>query len=213
MTVFTVITGGYDTLKDIRVRNDKCRYVCFTDDVSIDNKGWELIDIKELNPPPGLSGRLLQRWVKIIGGISYLKCDTVYLDGSHEIIDDVTELFEDVETDLCLKLHPVRKNYILEAEACVRLGKDDESKIDAQMMKYCSIGVPLDIGLYETGIIFRVYNENIRRIALHWLGEIEQYSIRDQISLPYALWMSGTHFSTFTQEQFLKYVKIHPHNG
>lgn len=213
MTVFTVITGGYDTLKDIRVRNDKCRYVCFTDDVNIDNKGWELIDIGELNPPANLSGRLLQRWVKIKGGVSYLKCDTVYLDGSHEIIGDVTELFEGKSLNITFKKHPVRDCYIDEAEACIRLRKGDPGLIYGQMTLYQIRGVPLKNGMFETGIIMRRFNEKVVDFSNRWWDEVYNHTCRDQISVVAVLFDTKLEIETFTQEQFLKYIKIHPHNG
>ena len=62
---------------------------------------------------------------------------------------------------------------------------DDPDTIDAQVAKYKSEGHPWDYGLLETGIIMRSNIPEVAKFNEDWWSEIENHSIRDQISAPY----------------------------
>lgn len=212
MIVFTVIIGGYDSLKSILgVKNPGWKYICITDDLSIEANGWTLIHVSKLSPPVGLEGNKLQRWVKVIGGVKFFGCDTIYLDGSHELVKDVTEIWRHVGKDIALKRHPSRSCYIDEGEACKRLGKAEKEAIEAQINEYKSYGLPVNYGMYETGIILRKYISDVVRFCELWYGEIERHTHRDQLSITWALFETGIQFNVFEPSEFNKYIKIHRH--
>lgn len=212
MVVFTVITGCYDTLRQVVKKNDNWRYVCITDNLNIYPNGWELIHVDELYPPGCLSQVLLQRWVKIYGGPKFFQCLTIYLDGSHEIANDVTELFEH-EADIKLKLHPARNCYLDEAIACIRLNKADHQDIRSQIEEYESNGLQPKSGMYETGILIRAWNEKVAKFNEVWWAEVERHTHRDQLSIMWALSQNQLKKEEFANETFQKYIKIHPHIG
>lgn len=212
MIVFTVIIGAYDSLKPIKARNEGWRYVCITDDVSIEPNGWELVHISRLNPPEKLEGVRLQRWSKVIGGVQFFKCDTIYVDGSHEIVKDVTELYQRLTMNIAFKKHPIRNCYVEEGEACKRLQKAATWLINRQITEYKAQGLPLGFGMYETGIIIRRYNSDVVRMCSLWASEIENFTHRDQLSVTWALFKTGIQYDVFDSAEFNKYIKIHKHN-
>lgn len=208
MIVFTCITGGYDSLKPIRVKNTEWRYVCITDDLSIDPKGWELVDISLLKPPAGLSPVRLQRWCKVIGGVKFFECDTIYLDGSHEIIEDVTGLWDG---SMILKRHPTRNCYKTEAQVCIKLNKADHNTINEQVLVLSAQGLPEEYGMYETGILIRPFNKHVELFCRLWWSWIDQFTHRDQLSITMALCQTKIDFKTIDQNEFRKYITIHKH--
>lgn len=212
MTIFTVITNGYDDLKSVSELNDNNEYIAFVDNVNINPKGWKLIDINELNPPLGLHGRKLQRWVKIIGGLTYLKSDSIYIDGSYIINGDLSELFKN-HNKTTFKIHPVRVDYIQEVSACRYLKKDNDKILRNQLELYSNIDNGAEHeGLYETGVIYRKYDEGTIKLCEAWWDEVDKYSIRDQISLPFVLAKTGVRINSITNKQLLQYATLTPHN-
>lgn len=212
MVVFTVITGGYDTLKPVLHRNEAWRYVCLTDNPDIYPNGWEILPIDQISPPHGLNLVKLQRWTKIYGSPKFFKCPTIYLDGSHVIIKDVTALY-DPSADAVLKLHPARSCYMEEATACIRLNKASREAIIGQVSGYESKGLPNNSGMYETGILIRAWNERVDDFNGVWWSEIDNHTHRDQLSIMWALRGSEMIVTEITNETFKKYIKIHQHSG
>lgn len=211
MIVYTVITGDYDILKLVKHKEKGVRYVCITDNADIMPNGWEIMQIEMLNPPKNLSGIKLQRWAKVFGGMKFFKSDAIYIDGSHEIIGSMRELFGFCGGNMALKKHPVRQCYITEAEACKRLNKANADDIDRQVNANILSGVPGNYGMYETGVLIRRYNSDVMRFSDKWWQEIERYTHRDQLSITKALFVTGIDFNVFTQQQFAGYLKIHRH--
>ena len=71
------------------------------------------------------------------------------------------------------------------------MGKGDKKEIIKQITSYYSLGYPFDNGLYEGGCIVRMHNNPlIMKIMKNWWDEINTYSMRDQISLPFVFWQN-----------------------
>lgn len=211
MIVFTVIIGGYDILKPIRRKVDGFRYVCVTDDLSIDAKGWELIHIESLSTPAGLNNVRVQRWVKIVGALKFFKKDTIYIDGSHEIVGDLSVFASTLKQNIAFKHHPVRSCYKTEAEACIKLGKARKEDVLKQKKDYEVAGIPENLGMFETGVMIRAYNDDVVDFCEKWWGEIVKYTHRDQISVTKVLYETKLPVTIFSGEEFSKYFRIHPH--
>lgn len=209
MIVYTVILGDYDNIKPLEVKNDVNRYVLITDNTDIDDNGWEVLNINELNPPKGLKGRKLQRWAKIIGGLLYFKEDCLYIDGSIEIKKDFNGFYEGLNTQLALKKHPIRKDYIQEIEACILLKKDNEDALLKQASKYLLQGfINTKVGLFETGIMYRKYNDEVLDLCREWWDEVDETTIRDQVSLPIVLEKKKIEFKPIDHDIVMQYFKL-----
>lgn len=208
--VFTIVLGGYDDLKPVREKNPDWRYIAIVDDLSIEKNGWDLLHISKLNPPGGLNNVYLQRWDKVIGAVEFFKCDTLYIDGTHEVLKDVTRLFG---SRICFKKHPVRNCIYKEAEACIRLKKAHTDSINAQMKEYAGMGMPEGLGMFETGILFRPYTEEVYDFCKRWWSEISRHTHRDQLSVTKVMWDTKITFDWLYPGLVDKYITIHKHKA
>lgn len=220
--VFTIITGNYDNPQPIAVKNPEWRYICITDDMTIDGGDWELIPIETLNPPKGLNPIRLQRWAKIIGAVEYFQCDTIYLDGSYEIRNDISQILLSMDRsysdgnvmtlqNMILKIHPKRNSYIDEGIACIKLNKAHPDSIRRQIKEYEAEGLEYGGGMYETGVLIRKYTPKVIEFCQLWWAEIEKHTHRDQLSIMKALKDCGIIFSTMTPGFFNEFVTLHKH--
>ena len=104
-------------------------------------------------------------------------------------------MFADIDRamdDSCLisvAPHPERNCIYDELIVCVALGKDDEGVMRKQVDLIRSAGFPEKNGLFETNIIYRDHHDyQVIEVMKDWWSWIENYSRRDQLSLPYVLW-------------------------
>ena len=65
----------------------------------------------------------------------------------------------------------------------------DPKTIQNQIKGYENEGMPKDLGMLQSGILFRKHNkENIIKFQEQWWHEIKNKSIRDQLSFNYIKW-------------------------
>lgn len=64
---------------------------------------------------------------------------------------------------------------------------DNPEKIYKQLARYSEDKFPIHAGLFETGILLRRNIDSVKELNEMWWNEIDNYSIRDQISLPWVL--------------------------
>lgn len=181
--VYTCVTNDYDILEDPKVVSKDYDYVCFTDNpqkVSI----WNQVPLlKTLSTP-----RLTSRYHKIAGSNllqsrQYLWQDAkITLNCNPDILFNMTNL-----KPLCLIKHPARNCIYTEGSCTVKMGKSDPVVTENQLSYYRNNGYPENNGLYETAILIRENTEEIRQFNDLWWHEVETYTQRDQISLPYVL--------------------------
>lgn len=208
MIVYTVILGGYDTLKPILSRNPDWRYIAVTDDLTVEANGWDLLHISALNPPEGLNNVYLQRWAKVYGGPAHFQCPTIYLDGSTQIRKDITELYTG---ELAFKKHPIRDCYVSESIACKRRNKASFKDIDRQVQEYLSKGYPAVSGMFETHVLFRPYNHGVMGFCRAWWGEINRHTHRDQLSVMKVLHDTGIPYKVLPYQTVMNQIILHKH--
>lgn len=182
-TVVTSVVGKEHRLIKQPVQ-DGVRYVCFTDDLTIRDAGWELF------PACDKFNDYLNAKVHKILIHKYVDSQyTLWIDSRVEIKKSVEHM-----TDTFLKDHDIavynhssypRDNPITtieeEMEACCTTGKDDPKRILEQYKKheYPNRIPPV------CSIIFRRNNLQMERLNEKWWSEICRYSVRDQLSFPY----------------------------
>ena len=72
------------------------------------------------------------------------------------------------------------------------LRKGNKRDMILQVSDYLKKGYPLDYGLYETGCMVRIHNnDEVKMLMKKWENEIQKYSIRDQLSFPYVCWKNN----------------------
>jgi len=91
--------------------------------------------------------------------------------------------------------HPARKCLYKEARVCEELGKDIPGNIRPQALAYREDKMPRNWGLPATGVLIRRHTPQTKELNTAWWRQIEKYSCRDQISLPYVCWKLGLRWS------------------
>ena len=195
IAVCTAIVGGHDTLMVPLRLDPRLDYVCFTDRASETGGVWKR------RPPPGRhrDPRRTARYVKthlpeLLPEYDY----AVWIDGNILIRGDVRAYVERVaHRGLALGLapHATRDCVYQEAEACKLLRQDPDEVIDRQMARYRQAGIPPHAGLFATSFyVAHLHHPLATAFYRRWWEEIDTYSCRDQLSVGWALRVSGLPF-------------------
>src|SRR5690606_18950682 len=104
-----------------------------------------------------------------------------------------------------------------EAIACIKSNKDKSFKIFRQILRYFLNGMPLNYGLWSTGLlIINNKNVNTSRFMNLWWKETLRHTRRDQLSLPYIAYKEKFKINTINENiyenTYLKYFK-HKHQA
>ena len=176
-TIYTVITGGYDSLLPAPIFEgwDK---ILFCDE-DIDSKGWEIRKLNKSDNP------LLQsRDIKINSHIHLKEYDLVcYIDSNQRFVQ------EPIPEPIWFT-HGRRTNIFQEAKQIIINGRFSKDIINPQIEYYKKQGYT-DTGLYLNGFFIRDHSKEINHLHDVWYRETKRYSQRDQLSLPYAIWKTG----------------------
>lgn len=189
--VYTAIFGNYDSLHDPRVPSPDVRFMCFTDNRSVQSKAWELVYVA-----PDGNGTDLNRQLKI-NPHRYLPAHdySLYVDGNVRILGSLDALFEKYAriTEIAAPRHPARSCLYDEAAACIAGGRGDPARIREIVADYQRAGFPRGAGLFECNLLFRrTFSADVIRLMGLWWSEYEKGGGRDQITFPYAAWKCGT---------------------
>ena len=91
----------------------------------------------------------------------------------------------DIKADIAFYKHDQRDCIFDEAQACIKLNKDDHKKITKYISGHSSF--PKHAGLWACGVIYRRNTPEVRKLCEDWWQEILMGTRRDQISLPIVL--------------------------
>ncbi len=128
---------------------------------------------------------------------------SVYLDikRPHFIDLDYTLSCLEEGTDILLARHRERDCAYKEAEFLLRKGFYDSEAIKRQVAFYRWERFPEHAGLWRSGLIFRRHTTQLKAFSRLWWEQVERFSYRDQISLPYTIWKYDMPFSTFPRRR------------
>jgi hypothetical protein len=166
-------------------------YIAFTNRTELKSDFWDIryVELKYK------SSRLTARYYKInshkiLPNHNY----SIWLDSQCYFIHHPYTIIQNYliknEADISIHHHSDINNLVSEAIAQSWVYKNDNPKIIMnQIIKYAEDGFPL-LGYdhYETGILLRNNNSNVMKFNEMWWCEIENNSIRDQISAPFVVW-------------------------
>jgi hypothetical protein len=172
--LYTCITGNYDSLIPIK-KQAGWRYICFTDNPKLRSGVWEIVLIK--------SEPKIFRKVKLVPHQFLPQHEvSIWTDGNIELLWNLDFLI--AGNEFCTMRHPDRNNIYDEAQACIRLKKDDEKIIREQMAAYLADGYK-GKGLIGSGVIIRKNTAENKAFGLAWWNEVQLWSVRDQLSFNY----------------------------
>ena len=168
--------------------------VCFTD-LDIENDFYQ---IRKMNLDPLTSIRC-QRFIKIcipdeiFDNYEY----SVYVDCKRESVVDFEWLlsFMESHSDFVTRRHKTRDCVYDEGRVCIEKRIDDKATILKQLGFYRDEGYPAHNGLHYSYILLRRHTKRLKEFSRLWWGQLEWYSFRDQISLPYVAWKHNMEIS------------------
>jgi hypothetical protein len=174
----------YGTLPEYQIDTD-IEFICFTNTPYLKSNTWD-IRLVECDS----DSRKQARKYKMLPHKYLPDYDAwIWMDNSCLFRYDPADLFEFYmkDSDICLHEHCDRTNIEQEAQVIIQRNLDDPVVVNKQIQRYQQEKYQ-DQGLYETGILMRRNNNNIISFNEMWWNEIDNNSIRDQISFPYVLW-------------------------
>lgn len=156
-------------------------YVAFSDKEP--PEGWSWVRVEADNTPE-LNNRISKR-IKI-DPWSYLDCrwDTaIWVDSNISLRQDPRF----INAHFACHYHRKRHCVYDEVAECLRLRKATPSELLRQKADYLQRGHPEHWGLWENGFSIRTNTPKIEALCKSWKAELEEYTQRDQISLPIVL--------------------------
>lgn len=197
--VFTYVTNNYDKLVQPKVITPGWDYICFSDTPIKTNTIWDVrpfndIDMKVTCPKRRANAVPMKYYDYIDGSYDIAVC----IDGNMEILSDMDKFLEDHNfsidnVDLMLPKHPQRDCIYDEADAIIKLRKDDLKHV-RKHVEYLKIEkYPRNFGLHETGtIVISRKSKNVESLFRQWRNiYMSMPSKRDQMSFDYSWWCNN----------------------
>ena len=199
-TIFTVITGNYDTIKQPLVVEEGVEYVLYTNNPGIVDAGvWKVVQI----PSEQWQGRserenniLLSRKVKMLlhkylpEGAEW----SIYIDADMVIKRPLTELLNNLhlETLFAACRHSYCKNVQEEIADLLAKNMVQPEQVKEQWNKYVEWGFEDNLGISENGLLIKRHNDaRVVQLMELWWEECQNGCLRDQVSLMPCLYRTG----------------------
>lgn len=187
IAVISATYGSYDDLHPLpHQRADSPVETILVSDRPIVVPGWRTI-VQERD---GLHPRLAAKFPKACPQ-NYTDADIViWLDAHLEVhspslaVDLATEL-DDAEFGAFRHTHT--RSLTEELALAKVTGKYDDARMDAQVKTYLARGYPDEWGMWMSGLTVRRMTMNIEAMGQMWLNELVEWTVEDQLSLPYVL--------------------------
>mgnify|MGYP002630923461 CR=1 FL=1 len=193
--VYTAIFGGKDQPpKLVNKENadlEGITFLCVTDNPGLQSNDYKVVVVKRKFSDVTKNARD----IKVNGFEGIENYDVaIWHDSSVRLhCDKIQALALFANQDMISVFHHVRYCAYLEAIACIDQNKDSAIRIATQMHRYFKEGFPSNYQLHETTIMVlecsTYLKSDLRRV---WWEEILNRSRRDQLSLAYARWKTGT---------------------
>ena len=215
--VYTCITGDYDNLKEVIVKEDNIDYICFTNNKEISSSTWKVIYIEDEK----LSNHYLSRKLKMIGN-PYIDTNydlSIWIDASIMFKKSVNEFlleYFDLSKDLLAACkHSSRNSIREEAAACIKYKKDSEEIINSLLQFYKKEKFPDNLGLLEMTLIVKRHNDSLVKKTMNlWYDMLLKYSKRDQLSFMYCLYKTKLPFKVIPLNVWDNdYLEFSTHNS
>ena len=185
VAIYTVLTGGYDTLEQPKVIDERFDYFCFSNDIEKDSIGvWKVRKFEGEFPSKQIESRYPKMHpYTVLPDYDY----SVYMDANIRIetADFYNAVMQKIDAGVELSgvKHPFRNCSYVEGYVVFTYGLDKFSTIVKEMRFIRKEGLPRRYGMFEANIILRRHDsEKVRRQCELWWKMINTYSRRDQLS-------------------------------
>lgn len=192
--VYTVITRGYDDLRQPNVVDNRYDYICFCNDKPIGREGvWDIRhfntegqdEVRSSRSPKMKPHELLPEYQYSL----YIDANVCIKD--HVIYDSIDKLIE-MGCKIGQVDHIWRQDLYMEINYCIIKGIDRFWPLARTYWHIAKTGFPICAGLFENNIIFREHNDPIiKELGYKWWDMYRKYTKRDQCLLMYIHWQLG----------------------
>jgi len=167
----------------------------------IENKFYEMKKIKVNQSTPVRKQRFVKICIpdEIFDNYEY----SVYVDCKYRYSVDFNYLLScmEHESDIVTRRHRRRGCVYDEGEFCIKRKKDKRNIIQKQLDFYRSENYPAHNRLYATGLLVRRHTERLKEFSKLWWKQVERFSHRDQLSLPYVAWKHDMKISLYGRKK------------
>lgn len=197
--VYTAIIGGYDTIQQPQVVDNRFDYILFSDSIQDERIGvWQVRQIDYKNDIQVKIARYVKTHphTLLTEYEATLWIDAAVLIKSQYVYQRVVDLYSK-GVIIASHIHPERDCIYDEMFAVLDCKYETEATLLDWGHELRKHNYPTHNGLCETRVMYRINNETIRELNEQWWSCIEKYSRRDQLSFNYVL--TGLHipFTSF----------------
>lgn len=183
--VYSALFGSNDIVHEPEVTDPDATYVLFTNRSDVKSSIWNVERIKSYR----LDDRMMARKLKMSPHEHFKEFQTsIWVDAKFLIKGSMSEYLERYGRSspiLCFP-HPMRRCLYDEAAYLISAKIGVKKDLLRQIADYYRDKMPLESGLYDSGCIVRNHhNDLVKKMMEEWYKEINKYSYRDQVSLPY----------------------------
>jgi hypothetical protein len=203
LIVYSAVIGAYDDPPLVNCQQtDEIEFICFSDREVEISEPWKLVVVETEDLKPLVHAKLY----KIFPHILFPNAESsIWIDGTIHVMSDIQGLFSEALSNAKMATfsHPSRNCVYKEAKACKRLGKEDSHVIDKQILAYKKSGYKANNGLLHGAVLVRSHNdEQIINTMEDWWMELEEYSMRDQLSCNYVAWKNKLRIKTLDSSMY-----------
>jgi len=210
LVVYTAVFGGRDPIR-LPPADADFDFLAFTDSPIDDPRVVQMPMLVPGDP------RRSSRRMKILPDVFLTRHRySLWIDGSVLLktgnLDHLVDRYLSGEVPLATFRHPLRTCAYQEASVCVTSRLGDPAVVQRQADGYRLAGMPEGTGLAETGVILRDHN-GVIGFSRVWWEEVQSKSCRDQISFPFAAWITGLRWAGFEDQiRQSDLFQLMPHN-
>ena len=193
VAIYSCVVGGYDEIQDPISISDECDYYMITDEKKHSENVYTYIDINDVIPKTINDNTRKNRYCKINAHHIFPEYRfSIYFDGCARLKADIAREVNDLPVTRIKTLSKTDSSvYSLIYKNLIH-GRDKSEILIEQGRKYLNSGFPETYVVFHPGVMVREHNNPICvKIMDSWWNEITEFSCRDMISFPYALWSNG----------------------
>ncbi|MFW6047132.1 MAG: glycosyltransferase domain-containing protein [Candidatus Woesearchaeota archaeon] len=187
IAMYTVIFGGYDSLKEDEsiIPPAGVDFFIVTDTKDLKTRFYNVIHKEDVFANPQKAAR----YYKINSHLLFPDYDWVFFhDGLIEIkLNKIHDLLKTVDGyDFLSYHHHIRNCTYREAKVIKAYALEYSKIVDRQVRQLKKCKFPKNAGLFESFFLFRNHkNLEIIKMNEHWWSEVNEFSLRDQLSLTF----------------------------
>lgn len=189
LIVYTAAFGNTDPLQEPETTAG-ARFVCFTDQ-PFKSKRWEIVRMPTQEAPTRASRVLKLNPHRLFTGADA----SLWMDACFSLRTPFSDLLAQYPHEIITFRHRDRQRIVDEAHEIARIGKAKPITVFRQLATYQSEGFDTANNrmaeLSCNGVVMRRHTPRVAALNEAWTREIEQHTLRDQMSLDYVAWKLG----------------------